>query len=95
MVKMGEVSGNIKSQEEAIQAFNHHFTKYKNFRAVQIDSKYKMTVEKKDGTRVVKLVQAADADDAKRIVLRRNKSAVGTSRPVLWRKQYVVFADPK
>ena len=95
MVKMGEVSGDIKSQEEAIQAFNHHFAKYKNFRAVQVDSKYKMYIEKKDGTRVAKLVQAASADDAKRIVLRRNKSAVGSSRPVLWRKVYIVYADPK
>lgn len=94
MVKMGEVSG-ANSIEEAIQGFSHHFAKYKNFRAVQIDSKYKVYIEKKDGTRVSKLVQAGSAEDARRIVLRRNKSAVGASQPTLWRKQYVVFADPK
>lgn len=93
MVKMGDVSG-ATSAEEAIGGFSHHFDRYKNFRAVQVDSKYKVHLTKKNGTSVDKLIQAGSAEDARRIALRRNRGST-SSWVKLWRKVYVVFADPK
>lgn len=54
MVKMGESSGST-SEKEAIEGFSHHFNKYKNFRAVQIDSKYKVEIKKKKERKQVNL----------------------------------------